>query len=202
MCMLNEERIKLQKASVENAYLSIAITVDGTPMHGGFIPWKHTSNAFNMKTPNVTISIDDLQDKEIMGEIYKCKINGCYILTSLSDYSFLSQFHDLWDLFIRCGENINDLSFIRNMPGLFLFYLEDAKLKDIRPLIENCNHGDSLPAKCFGFCHCEVEDTSAMKEARFIISELLIWPVDSKNENRERWDTGRYIDEFNIYNGR
>ncbi len=197
--MQDEERLKLKAAAAEEEYMSIAINQDGSPVRGGFIPWERTASAFNMKTPKVTISVDDLQNEEIMQEISACRMKGCYILAPLPDYSFLSDYHEICDIFIRYGENIKDLSFINDMPELFMFYLEDASLHDIAPLITNCNNGAPLPGKCFGFCHCEIEDVSAMQEVEFIISELLIWVKSGKSDNRERWSTGRHIGEFRMY---
>ncbi len=197
--MQAEERLKLKAAATEKEYMSIAINQDGSPVRGCFIPWEKTVSAFNMKTPQVTISVDDLQNEEIMQEISSCKMKGCYILTPLSDYSFLSAYHEICDIFIRYAENMKDLSFIKDMPELFMFYLENARLHDIAPLITNCNKGALLPGKCFGFYHCEIEDVSAMKEAGFIISELLIWVKSGQSDNKERWLTDRHIGEFRLY---
>lgn len=197
--MQDEERLKLKAYAAEKEYISIAINKDGSPVRGGFIPWEKTVSAFNMKTPKVTISVDDLHNEEIMQEISECKMKGCYILTPLSDYSFLSDYHEISDIFIRYGENIKDLSFIKDMPELFMFYLENASLHDIAPLIANCNNSASLPGKCFGFYHCDIEDVSAMKDVGFIISELLIWVKSGQSDNRERWLTGRHIDVFRMY---
>ncbi|MCI5648268.1 MAG: hypothetical protein ACI4EG_07590 [Fusicatenibacter sp.] len=66
------------------------------------------------------------------------------------------------------------------------------------PLIANFQQGEALPGKCMGFYHCEVEDTSALKNADFIISELLIWPVEG--DFKERWKmTARRPDTFRFY---
>lgn len=199
--MQTKEREKLREAAQNHAYTSIAINKDGAPIHGIFIPWEKTATAMNMKMPRITITVEDLKNEEIIKKLQQCHLIGCYILTPLDDYQFISQFHELWDLFILYGEKVHDLSFIQNMPKLFLFYLEDAKLKDIKPLIDNCKLGNSLPGKSFGFYHCEIEDTSAMQEADFIISELLIWPKKGKTDSKDRWkrQNGRYFGTFRIY---
>lgn len=152
-----------------------------------------------MKTPRITLAVEDLQDETIMADVKKCRVLGCYIMIPLEDYSFVQQFHELRDLFILYGKNIRDLSFVQDMPELFLFYLEDAKLTDIRPLIDNCRLSNSLPGMRFGFYHCEIQDTSAMKDADFMISELLIWPPEGQTDTKERWLNGRHISGFRIY---
>lgn len=197
--MRPEEREKLRAAASENDYMSIAVNNDDTPVRSVFIPWEATVHAYNMQTPKVTISKDDLQDSGIMKEIRRCKLTGCYIFTPLEDYSFLSSFHDLEDLFILHGDLITDLSFILGKPELFMFYLENAKLKTIGPLVKNCNHGKRDMPKCFGFYHCEIKDTSALKTAKFYISELLIWPGEGQTEHRKRWETGCCTGTLRIY---
>lgn len=197
--MVEAERRKLKEAALSHDYMSIAICKEETPVRSVFIPWVRTSSAFNMKIPKLTIPVADLQNPEIIQDLRNCKLVGCYIFTPLEDYSFLTDFHELCDLFIRHGENMRDLSSMKDMPHLFMVYIEDAKLHDIVPLIENCNHGDTLPSKCFGFYHCDIEDTSALKEATFIIGELLIWVEKGKTDHKERWATGRNIGEFEIY---
>ena len=56
------------------------------------IPWDKTSNAFNMRTPNIYIAPEDLQNQEIMSQIAKKKVDGCYIFEELKDYTFLKEF--------------------------------------------------------------------------------------------------------------
>lgn len=150
-----------------------------------------------LQTPKITLSVQDLQDDTIMEELKKCDLSGIYIFTELQDYSFISEFRGLRDLFIRYGKNVKDLSFIRDMPELFMFYIEDADLPDLRPLIDNYNTGERLPGKCMGFYKCKVEDTSALSDIRFIASELLIWPVEG--DSKERWKTDGRAATFRFY---
>lgn len=195
--MLESERIKLKEAAKLGDYMSIAINKEGEPVHGGFVPWNNTASAFNMRTPKVTLAADDLQVPEIMQDLKKCRLAGVYIFTSLENYDFVSEFKRLQDLFIRKGENIRSLSFIRDMPELFMFYLENAELANLDSLIMNFNHGERLPGKCMGFYHCKVEDTSALKEVDFVTSELLIWPVEG--DSRERWKMNKSPGTFRFY---
>ena len=122
--MEERDREVLRETASEQGYTSIAINKDGKHVGGCFIPWKLTSSAINMKTPRITLAVEDLQDETIMADVKKCKVLGCYIMIPLEDYSFVQQFHELRDLFILYGKNIRDLSFVQDMPELFLFYLE------------------------------------------------------------------------------
>lgn len=165
--------------------MSIAINKDGEPVYGGFVPWEQTASAFNMRTPKVTLAADDLRNSEIMQDLKKCRLAGLYIFTPLGNYDFVSEFKRLQDLFICKGENIRSLSFIRDMPELFMFYLENAKLANLESLITNFNNGKSFAGKCMGFYHCSVSDTSALQNVDFTTSELLIWPVEG--DSKKRW---------------
>ena len=198
--MLESERIKLKEAAKLGDYMSIAINKEGEPVHGGFVPWNNTASAFNMRTPKVTLAADDFQVPEIMQDLKKCRLAGLYIFTPLENYDFVSEFKHLQDLFIRKGENIRSLSFIRDMPELFMFYLENAELANLNSLIMNFNHGERLPGKCMGFYYCKVEDTSALKEVDFVTSELLIWPVEG--DSKERWKMNKSPGTFRFYTKR
>lgn len=198
--MFESERTKLKEAAKLGDYMSIAINKEGEPVHGGFVPWNNTASAFNMKTPKVTLAADDLQIPEIMQDLKKCRLAGLYIFTPLENYDFVSEFKRLQDLFICKGENIRSLSFIREMPELFMFYLENAELANLDSLIMNFNHGERLPGKCMVFYHCKVEDTSALKEVDFVTSELLIWPVEG--DSKERWKMNKSPGTFRFYTKR
>ncbi len=195
--MQMEQYRQLLKAADENAYISIGVSADGEPVRQGFVPWERTVSAFNMKPPKLTVSASDLGDDDIMSALGKCRVAGCYIFAPLSDYSFISRFGEIRDLFILHGENVRDLSFVRNLRELFMFYLEDAVLPDLGPLVDVCNAGKSLPGKCFGFRGCRVADTSALAKIDFVLSELLIWPAEG--DSIERWRTSVKPGVFRFY---
>lgn len=195
--MLAKERENLAKAADERACISIAISEDGTPFRGCFVPWERTVSAMNMKLPNITLAADDLQDASVMEDLGKCEVIGCYLFTALEDYQFLCEFTEIMDLFILKGKYMRDLSFVKNMPHLFLFYLEEAVLPDLEPLVEICNQGDKLPGKCLGFYRCQVKDTSALSKVDFLLSELLVWPTES--DTRERWKAARAPGIFRFF---
>ncbi len=185
--MQQDQFEKLVKDAEENAYLSIGINKDGTPVTGGFVPWEKTISAFNMKTPKVTLAVSDLSDKAVSEALEKCRVIGCYIFAPLMDYSFVSGFKELSDLFILHAENMKDLAFLRGLSDLFMFYLSDAVLPDIAPLAYAFASGDRIPGKCLGLCNCSIEDVSALAKADIRFSELLIWSAEG--DRADRWKT-------------
>ena len=80
---------------------------------------------------------------------------------------------------------------------IYWIAIEDATLPDLTPLIDNCNENRGLLGKCFGFYNCTVVDTSALAEIKFILSELLVWPV--KGDSIERWRPSNYFTIFRFY---
>ena len=72
--MIESERNKLENR--ESEYLSIGITQGGVPRTTIGIPWEATAHAFNMRTPNVYLSPEDIQDEEIMGQLESYKVIG------------------------------------------------------------------------------------------------------------------------------
>lgn len=192
--MIESERVKLKEAAEAGAGMSIAINADGTQVRGGFVPWEQTVSAFNMRTPKLTIAAEDLKDAQVMEDLKKCRIVGMYFFAPLEEYEFIAEFPDLEDLFICYGDAIRSLSFVRELSKLAMIYLENAHLDNLQPLIDNFNEKSeqSLMRRvvCMGFYHCSVEDTSALQEATFITSELLIWPVEG--DTRQRWKMNGY----------
>lgn len=185
--MRQDQFEKLKKAAEENGCINIGISEDGIPVKSGMIPWERTVSAFNMKTPNVTLAASDLSDKAVLETLGKCTILGCYIFAPLKDYSFISGLKDLRDLFILHAENMKDLTFLRGLSDLFMFYLQDAVLLDLEPLAEAFSAGEQIPGKCLGLCSCRIKDVSALTKAEIRFSELLIWA--SEEDSEERWKT-------------
>ena len=195
--MLDTELTKLKAIAAEGGYLSFAVNEDGTPVTMGPVPWERTLSAFNMRHPKVTLAKDDLQNGEIMGLVMQCRVLGCYLFTPLEDYGWIAGLTDLEDLSIYEGNGVKDLSFLRHLPDLFLFFLEDAKIPDLEDLVSNCNKGQSGPGKCFCFVRCEVGDTSALRKVDFTLSELLVHPAEGDTE--DRWKCGRKPGIFRFY---
>ena len=152
-----------------------------------------------MRTPKAALTVEDLGDAVIREALKACRLNGCYLFAPLREYGFLADFVNLEDLYILHGESVRDLFFARHLPMLFMFYLQGAVLEDLRPLIDNCNEGCSGPGKCFGFHRCKIRDISALRECRFVLSELIVTPAEG--DFRARWQESCRPGIFRYYGG-
>ena len=185
--MLKSEFEKL--AEKENCYIGIGITEKGETVSSFPIPWQMTSNAMNMKLPDIFISKEDIFDEQVMSMIKKCKVVGCYIFVPLDSYDFLSEFIELMDLNILCGENIENLDFLPNLQKLKMLYLEDVKVENIDILIEMRQREEDIfkrAMNCVGLYNCEIEDISAFGGDYPKFVEFNVWNSKKRNE-RERW---------------
>lgn len=172
--MTETERSKLFDENCAE-YIGIGITPDGIRLGSIPVPWEHTVHAFNMKTPDIYITPEDISDDEIMAEILRHKVVGCYIFAPLEDYSFISRFKDLHDIFICRGENLTDLSFLSELDECFMLYLEDAHLKCLDGILPSRRFHRIRMSWCIGLYNCIVEDVSALKAEDMRISELMVW---------------------------
>ena len=196
--MLDTEKQKLLDGDSE--YLSIGITEGGIPRSTVGVPWELTAHAFNMKTPDVYLSAEDINDESIMNMLAKYHVMGCYIWTPLDDYSFLSRFPEIRDINIKCGDSIRNLDFLKELKECSMLFLQNARLKNLDVILNiRKTHTSVLGGfKCVGLYNCEVEDLSGFEREKVAFSEFLIWQDKNKNE-RERWKvisaaTWRYYD--------
>lgn len=118
----------------DRSYLSIGITEDGTPRRVIPIPWERTSTAYNMRLPKVYLEPGDLEDEALMAHLESFQVRGMYIFTPLEDYSFITRFQGLWDVYICRDGGWIDISFMRQLPEWSMFYLCDAIVPDISPV--------------------------------------------------------------------
>ena len=185
--MIESERNKLENR--ESEYLSIGITQGGVPRTTIGIPWEATVHAFNMRTPNVYLSPEDIQDEEIMGQLESYKVIGCYIWVPLSDYSFLARLKDLQDINIKNGDAISNLSFLAELYECRMLYLQSAKLKNLDVIVEVKKNSTAMFGclRCIGLDNCVVEDLSVFETEKVHFSEFLIWMPEGSNE-RSRWN--------------
>ncbi|MDD7388962.1 MAG: hypothetical protein PUG60_04750 [Lachnospiraceae bacterium] len=183
--MTESEREKL--FGYDKKYLSLGITEGGACRTSVSVPWERTGNAFNMRIPNIYFAREDFDDPEILEQLKKFCITGCYIFTPLQDYDFLAQFTEIRDLYIEYGGAIRNLSFMRNMKEWFLLYLEDAHLENLCDLFPEDRENYPLASRCMGFYHCQVDDVSAMQGKKIFLSELLVWPAEPDPEEKEKW---------------
>ena len=186
--MIQQEREKLQNRG--SAYLSIGITSNGVPRVSVGIPWEQTAHAFNMRLPQVYLAPEDLQDEEIMHLLAAYKVIGCYIWVPLADYSFLARFKDLQDISIRNGDEVQNLDFLSSLCECRMLYLQNARLKNLDPIIAMKKNCRSIFAcfNCIALDNCEVEDISALGTENVHFGEFLIWKPKGSGEG-ERWNT-------------
>ena len=183
--MIDKQRKLLEER--QSKYLSIGITEGGQTRAAIGIPWDKTTNSYNMKTPNVYISKEDLADPEIMSLISKYEVIGCYISVPMDEYSFLENFPNLMDLMIIKATKLTDLSFMRSLKECRMLYLRDAKLKNLNDIIDIKKEGKIRYVICLGLDTCEIEDISSVLENEDLFySEFLIWTPKGSGE-RDRW---------------
>lgn len=138
-----------------------------------------------MKIPDVFISPEDLNDKDLMDEIKSFHVVGCYIFTRLNNYSFIAEFPDMRDVYIIDGVNVKDLSFLSNLKDWRMLHLERAHLKDLKPILQSSLLERMWAGFCLSFAGCTVDDASALYEVKQI-SELIIIGEDDDAE-RAKW---------------
>lgn len=181
--MLQTEREKLFDPKRE--YLNLGISEGGAVY--GVIPvmWESTAAAFNMKSPSIFISPEDLSDSEIMARICSLDLLGLYIYTPLEDYSFIEKFTDLRDIHIERGENIKNLDFLREMHECSMLFLAHANLTDIDRVweVKEADRGIVQAFRYLGLYDCRVDRAPGTDNPKCYCTELLIW---SSPENRAR----------------
>lgn len=170
-------------------YLSIGITETGEPRRSISIPWNRTGNAFNMRTPNIYITPDDLADGALWDWLNARKVTGCYIFCPLEDYSFLTRLPHLQDITIHCGGALRDLRFLRELPDWFLLHVEDAVLENLEDLFPQ-GRKQRVHSYCVCLSGCTVTDISALCRPELRLSELVILAPEGSND-RERWKAVR-----------
>lgn len=186
--MLLTEQEKFQAKL--GGYVSIGITNGGVPRGTISVPWVSTTQAFNMRTPDVYIAPEDLQNGALMALLDSCKVIGCYIWTPLEEYSFLTHFQELQDLTIYNAENIQNLDFVKELPQLRMLFLKKARLQDLNALVALKKERRSVfsTLRCVGLYECQVADLSAFAGEGISFSEFLIWNPKDRDE-RQRWQT-------------
>lgn len=185
--MTESQREKLN--SYPHEYLSIGITADGEPRKSIWVPWDRTSNAYNMRTPDIYLSREDLADEALWTQLQRFHINGCYIFCPLDDYRFLARLPEIWDLTIHKGGVLRDLAFLRQMPGWFQLHVEDAVLEDLSDLFPEGGK-PGVHSYCVCLSGCTVKDLSALVREDICLSELVILAPEGSND-RQRWKAVR-----------
>jgi len=185
--MIDSQRDKLKNHTSE--YLSIGITSGGVPRNTIGVPWESTAHAFNMRTPDVYLSPEDIHDEDIMRQLESYKVIGCYIWAPMSEYSFLACFKDLQDINIKNGDAITNLDFLSELFECRMLYLQNANLKNLDVIVGVKKNSTAMFGclRCIGLDNCVVEDLSVFETEKVHFSEFLIWMPEGSNE-RSRWN--------------
>lgn len=175
------------------AYVSIGITPDARPVGAGWVPWHSTANAFNMRTPQIFLDPQELQDPEVWQWLDSKRVNGCYIFCPLPDYGFLARLPHLQDIRIFRGGALRSLRFLRALPDWFQLHVEDAVLENLEDLFPD-GPRKGIHSTCVCLSGCSVKDLTALTRPEIYLSELVILAPEGSSD-RERWKAvrcGRY----------
>ncbi|MCD8049226.1 MAG: hypothetical protein LUG52_06440 [Clostridia bacterium] len=175
----------------KSEYLSIGIADTEKGHNAFYVPWDHTSNAMNMKIPDVYITKDELSDESVMRRIKEFKVIGCYIDIPLDDYEFLKEFPYIRDLNILRGENVTDLAFLRELKQCRMLYMENVTARDLKPILtaKHETKGQGIfdnPYVCVGLYDCKIGDISGFDDLELFFSEFIVWNPKERNE-KNRW---------------
>ena len=215
--MIESQRDKLN--TFPHRCVSIGITAEGQPVRSSWVPWHYTANAFNMRTPDLFITPEDLEEDWLWEWMNARKVNGCYIFCPLPDYSFLSRLPHLEDITIHKGGALRDLGFLRSTKDWFQLHIEDAVLEnlddllpefeplpedfpeafpDLTPerirILQRASQKVSIHSYCVCLSGCTVKDISALCSPDIRLSELVILAPEGSND-QERWkavNCGKY----------
>ncbi|MBO7196536.1 MAG: hypothetical protein J6V80_04325 [Clostridia bacterium] len=185
--MLASEREKLFDPKRE--YVSIGISDGGVCYSVTPVMWENTASAFNMKTPELFIAPEDLLDREIFDRICSLQVLGLYVYTSLDDYRFISHFHDLRDLHVRCCAKLCDLDFLSDLTDLGMLFLEGASLRDVDVIWEVKASGRGfMPYRQVGLFDCNIDRAPKVDVEKQGFTEFLVWSrAENSARDRELW---------------
>lgn len=184
--MLETEIKKLE--SLCGKRISIGVTADGAPKLSIGIPWIYDSSAYAMQTPNVYITPEDTASEETLSRFDGYEVVGFYAWERLPDYSFLTRFGDLLDLNVKKGDNISDISFLRELKSCRMLFLQDARFMNLDPILDAKEAGGTFP-RCYthiGLDNCFVGDISRLAGGEYFFSEFIVWNPRERAE-RDRW---------------
>lgn len=184
------ERLKRQLEIKKSKYVYLGITEDGESRLTIPVPWEQTAHAMNMLTPDVYLSKKEVSDPTVMEYLANHeKVRSCYIFTPLEDYDFLSNFTEIEDLEIYCGDHITSLDFMRNVKSWMMLHIENARLKSLAEAFPQDRETELFLPMCLSLRACEVKDlTEAIAfTQKKILAELIIRRKKSQRDERERW---------------
>lgn len=95
------------------------------------LPWKGDAPCFNFNFPRKNIPADEL-DKIAD----KSEITTLVLGVDLQDYSVISEFLNLNQLYIYSGNSLTDISFIKPLVKLHQLYIAESHISSLEPFAE------------------------------------------------------------------
>lgn len=124
------------------------------------IPWYYDSDAYNMCVPDTAINITKYEDMEWVDLIEDIdEVDSLFIMTELPNYDFIRKMKGLTQLYIYSAPNLEDISFIMDLPRLHYLFINDTSLKDLKPLLKykRKNKHDSYSLRNVGIIKSKIE---------------------------------------------
>lgn len=184
--MTEKERKKYD--SLKSEFLNIGITNDGKSIDVIGIPWKKTSNAFKMHTPDIYFEYDDICRE--LDRLRTLEVWGCYVFDKVGDLDFIRSLKELRDIYISDASDLTDLDFLRDNDNWHMLYLKNANLKNLDFLR---NLKSRLQALCLCFEECSVEDLSALDGLNLRVSEFI---VVGDGADRDKWEKYKFVNYY------
>lgn len=147
------------------------------------MPWRSDSVCYGFKFPTELIKTEDV-DKLTDKQNIESLVIGC----PLSSYDFISNMENLTNLYIYNGENLTDISFIRNLLKLDHLYIAKSHISDLEPLDFLLKEKQK---------HIEAEE-DIIEKLLFTMSGISLGTDCSINDPERLFDSGNIISELLI----
>lgn len=108
-----------------------SILIADEPGNGFGLPWKGDAPCYNFNFPRENIPAEELPKIADKSEITTLVIG-----VDLEDYSVVSEFSELTQLYIYSGEKLTDISFIKPLVKLHQLYIAESHISSLEPLAE------------------------------------------------------------------
>ncbi len=92
------------------------------------MPWKYDTQCFNFQMPEKAMTLEEIKKEDLS------TIISLVISEPISDFSWISQCENLKQLYVYHGENMEDLSFLKNMTSLKQIALYKTKIQSLSPV--------------------------------------------------------------------
>ena len=180
--MLESERLKLLNKN--GGYISVGVTEGGAIKNVIGVPWERTAHAYMMHVPDVYIAPEDLSDASTCELLSRFEINGFYVFTPISDFTFISGLFAIRDLCIFGNCSRYDLSFLAGFSECRLLRLRDMELDSLDFIFEARRDNKTIftPYDCICLENCKVADTTRFSLEKVEFSEFIVYMPRGTNE--------------------